>query len=106
VPRDVCTAAGAREDQLGGSALPPEWTQALGMCVEFTAARYAEGRLVCDGTRGRLRYELRLTWLGGRRILDRVDAQRSALLRQRPVLRAADVPALAWRLSTWKGVAA
>ena len=106
VPRDVSTAAGAREDQLDGSVLPPEWIRALGACVDFTAARYAEGRRVCDATRGRLRYELRLTWLGGRRILDRVDAQRAALLRQRPVLGAADVPALAWRLSTWKGVAA
>jgi squalene synthase HpnC len=106
VPRDVSSAAGAQEDQLGGTVLPPEWTRALGACVEFTAARYAEGRRVCDATRGRLRYELRLTWLGGRRILDRVDAQRAALLRQRPVLGAADVPALAWHLSTWKGVAA
>jgi phytoene/squalene synthetase len=106
VPRDVYSAAGAHEDQLGGTVLPPEWTHALGTCVEFTAARYAEGRRVCDATRGRLRYELRLTWLGGRRILDRVDAQRGALLRQRPVLRAADVPTLAWRLSTWKGAAA
>jgi len=106
VPRDVSAAAGAREDQLGGTMLPAEWTRALGACVEFTAACYGEGRRVCDATRGRLRYELRLTWLGGRRILDRVDAQRDALLRRRPVLGAADVPALAWRLSTWKGAAA
>jgi len=106
VPRDVSAAAGAREDQLGGTMLPAEWTRALGACVEFTAACYGEGRRVCDATRGRLRYELRLTWLGGRRILDRVDAQRGALLRRRPVLGAADVPALAWRLSTWKGAAA
>ena len=72
--------------------LPPAWTRALGACVEVTAARYAEGRHVCDATRGRLRYELRLTWLGGRRILDRVDAQRGSLLQHRPVLGAADVP--------------
>ena len=39
-------------------------------------ARFARGPRVCDGVRGRLRFELRLTWLGGRRILDRVDAQR------------------------------
>ena len=30
-----------------------------------------EGRPVCDAVRGRLRYELRATWLGGMRILDR-----------------------------------
>jgi hydroxysqualene synthase len=106
IPRDVLSAAGAREEQLGGPLLPPEWTRALGACVDFTAARYNEGRRVCDGTRGRLRYELRLTWLGGRRILDRVDEVRGRLLQHRPVLGAADVPALAWRFSTWRGAAA
>jgi hypothetical protein len=80
--------------------------RAIDACIDFTAARYAEGRAVCDGTRGRLRYELRLTWLGGRRILDRIGAERGRLLQHRPVLGAADVPALAWRLSTWKGAAA
>jgi phytoene synthase len=106
VPHDVMTAAGASEEQLDGPLLPPEWTRAIGACVDFTAARYAEGRAVCDGTRGRLRYELRLTWLGGRRILDRIGAERGRLLQYRPVLGAADVPALAWRLSTWRGAAA
>ena len=28
---------------------------------------------MCDGVSGRLRYELRATWLGGTRILDRLD---------------------------------
>ena len=106
VPHDVMRASGAREDQLGGAVLPPEWTRALEDCVDFTAARYAEGRRVCDGTRGRLRYELRLTWLGGRRILERITTERSRLLQHRPVLGAADVAPLAWRFSTWKGAAA
>jgi squalene synthase HpnC len=106
VPRDVLSAAGAREEQLGGPLLPPEWTRALRTCVEVTAAQYDEGRRVCDATRGRLRYELRLTWLGGRRILDRVDEVRGRLLQHRPVLGPADVPALAWRFSTWRGAAA
>jgi squalene synthase HpnC len=106
VPRDVMAAAAAREEELDGPLLPPEWMRAIDACIDFTAARYAEGRAVCDGTRGRLRYELRLTWLGGRRILDRIGAERGRLLQHRPVLGAADVPALAWRLSTWKGAAA
>ena len=39
--------------------------------------------------RGRLRIELRLTWLGGSRILDRVESQRDRLLRTRPDARRA-----------------
>jgi hypothetical protein len=31
---------------------------------------------VCDGVRGRLRWELRATWLGATRVLDRLERQR------------------------------
>ena len=106
VPREVMDSTGAREEDLNGTSLPPEWTRAMDACIDMTAARYAEGRAVCDGTRGRLRYELRLTWLGGRRILDRVRSERGRLLQHRPILGAWDVAALAWRFSTWRGVAA
>jgi phytoene synthase len=106
VPHEVMSAAGAREEQLGGPLLTPEWMRAIDACLVVTAARFEDGRRVCDGTRGRLRYELRLTWLGGRRILDRIAVERRHLPQHRPVLGAADVPALAWRFSTWKGAAA
>ncbi len=106
VPQEVLDLTGAREADLIGPHLTAEWARAMRACVDFTAARYLEGRAVCDGIRGRLRYELRLTWLGGRRILDQVDAHRAALLQYRPALGASDMPALAWRLSTWRGAAA
>ena len=40
------------------------------------ASCFADGRPVADLVRGRLRWELRATWLGGTRILDRLDARR------------------------------
>jgi hypothetical protein len=86
--------------------MPPQWTRAVDACVEMTAAFYRDGRAVCDGIRGRLRYELRLTWLGGYRILDRVRAERGRLLHHRPILGARDLAALAWRFSTWRSAAA
>ena len=53
------------------------------------------GRAVCDGVNGRLRCELRFTWLGGRRILERArGASGSTLLHRRPALGAADMPLL------------
>ena len=70
------------------------------------ARLFADGRAVCDGVTGRLRFELRLTWLGGRRILDRVDAGRVDLLHTRPALGRADVPRLLWQAARWGGVAA
>jgi len=103
VPREVASAASASEADLEAGRMTGAWTTALAQCVRVTRALFRDGRDVCDGVRGRLRIELRVTWLGGARILERVDRQRSALLRQRPALGAADVPILAWRALRWNG---
>src|SRR6185436_15401675 len=68
VPREVLDACGARE----GAFTSPAWALALDACVAVTREQFELGRPVCDGVRGRLRFELRCTWLGGTRILDRV----------------------------------
>src|SRR6478672_264317 len=72
VPRDVVRSCGARESDLDGTRLTDAWADALTACVDVTRELFAGGRAVCDGMTGRLRLELRLTWLGGRRVLDRV----------------------------------
>jgi len=104
VPADVQSAAGADERQLSATAaagLTDAWTRAIERCVAFTRERFAEGRAVCDGVRGRLRWELRLTWLGGSRILDRVERDRGSLMQRRPALGAADAPLLLMRALMW-----
>jgi len=106
VPGDVQDEYGAREADLSGGPLTPDWRRAIEACVGFTRAAFHEGRAVCDGVGGRLRLELRLTWLGGQRILERVEATRAHLLEHRPSLGAGDVPPLLWRAVRWKGTAA
>ena len=104
VPRDVQTASGASERDLvdaPAGPLPASWSAALAQCVAVTRDQFAAGRAVCDGVRGRLRYELRLTWLGGQRILERVDRARRELLTYRPTLGGSDVPLLVWRAMLW-----
>ena len=101
VPRDVQSATGADESQLTSGALSEPWVRAIERCVAFTRERFAEGRAVCDGVRGRLRAELRFTWLGGSSILDRVERGRFELLDRRPALGRADVPALVLRAAFW-----
>jgi phytoene synthase len=85
----------------GRNYLPADTTMAEALAR--TRALFDAGRPLCDAACGRLRYELRATWLGGRRILDRVaaDYDRTAA---RPTLGASDVPWLAWRLLTWRAV--
>jgi squalene synthase HpnC len=102
VPRDVQTAAGAEESQLAAATFADAWVRAIERCVAFTRERFAEGRAVCDGVRGRLGVELRFTWLGGDRILERVERGRFALMERRPALGAADVPVLLLRAAMWR----
>jgi squalene synthase HpnC len=106
VPRDVSSAAGAREDDLAAGRVTPAWIAAIDDCIARTRRLFDHGRFVCDSVGGRLRYELRLTWLGGVRILDRVHAGRADLLRHRPALGKSDVPSLLWRAIRWGAEAA
>jgi len=66
-----------------------------------TRRLFDEGRGVCDGLEGRLRYELRFTWLGGMRILDRLEQAGFDVFAARPALGAADIPALVWGAVSW-----
>ena len=105
VPRDMYEASGASLDDLVAGRLTPAWLDALDQCIARTRVCFDRGRLVCDGVRGRLGVELRLTWLGGSRILDRVEQQRAGLLRARPTLGARDLPRLLWNVVRWPRMA-
>jgi phytoene synthase len=101
VPRDVAAASGAREMDLNGPRLTVAWTGALRQCIAETRARFDAGRAVCDVVTGRLRYELRFTWLGGARTLEHVERTGMDLLTVRPTLGARDLPLLLWRAARW-----
>jgi hydroxysqualene synthase len=105
VPGEEVRSAGASEGDLGTGRLTAPWRDALAQCVRRTRDCFEQGRAVCDGVHGRLRLELRLTWLGGSRILDRVERRRASLLTDRPTLGAADVPPLLWQAIRWTRVA-
>ena len=102
VPREVAGAYGADEQALSGPALTGAWMTALDLCIAETRRHFAAGRAVCDEVRGRLRYELRVTWLGGARMLEQVERTRATLLTHRPTLGAGDVAAIVWRAASWR----
>jgi squalene synthase HpnC len=101
VPRDAIVLNRAREMDLNGAMLPGEWLAVLDGCLAVTRQQFALGRAVCDGVRGRLRYQLRLTWHGGMRVLDAVEEAAPYLLRYRPALGLRDAPPLLWRAFRW-----
>ena len=74
---------------------------ALAAAVGRTRAFFDTGRPLCSAVRGRLRYELRATWLGGVRILDRVERSKLDVINRRPVLGVFDVPWITARLLAW-----
>jgi hydroxysqualene synthase len=101
VPREVYQACGASEDHLNAASMSDAWRHAIAECVRVTSDLFEQGRAVCDAVAGRLRVELRLTWLGGRRVLTHVDAHRDRLLTMRPTLGARDVPGILWHAAWW-----
>src|SRR5947207_4167935 len=69
VPREVQHACGADESDLRADRFTAPWICAIDDCIATTKRLFVDGRAVCDQVGGRLRFELRLTWHGGRRIL-------------------------------------
>ena len=102
VPAQEYQRTGAVTGSLDQRHLTPAWRDALAACTTRTREMFARGRSVCDGVSGRLRWELRLTWLGGTRILDRLERGGFDVFAARPSLGAADLPPLLWRAMEWR----
>jgi phytoene synthase len=102
LPEEERTQHGAMEDDLRARRMTAAWRDAVAAAAGRTRGLFDSGRPVCDAVRGRLRYELRATWLGGVRILDRLRAANYDVMRARPTLAGADAPWLLWRLFTWR----
>jgi len=102
VPLSDMRSFGAHPEDLETRLLTVSWRKVLSLMADRTQALYDDGRRVCDGVAGRLRFELRMTWLGGRRILDALERDSFDVFTKRPTLGAGDIPALAWGALTWR----
>lgn len=105
VPLDDRDRAGAHDSDLDAGRMTPEWRAVLRVMASRTRGLFAAGRPVCDGVGGRLRLELRLTWLGGSRILDRLERHDFDVFGRRPTLTGVDAVPLLWRAVTWPAAA-
>ena len=90
VPQDEMGQAGALERDLTDGRLTGEWRGVLSSLIGRTRDLFAAGRTVADHVNGRLRWELRVTWLGGMRILDKAERARERSFDERPTLTAMD----------------
>jgi len=101
VPLSMVQASNADLRDLGRRRMSPEWQRALADVTARTRALFDLGRPVADGVRGRLRWELRATWLGGMRILDRLERERFDVFRRRPKLGMSDMATITWHTLWW-----
>ena len=101
VPLEDVEADRARLEDLSARRMTQPWQQVLARVSQRTRASFELGRDVCDGVSGRLRHELRFTWLGGVRILDRLEGANFDVFTRRPTLNGADMPSLVWQALLW-----
>jgi squalene synthase HpnC len=104
LPDEERSRAFARESDLDRGEMTPEWRDAVRQATRRTRELFDAGKPVCDAVHGRLRWELRFTWLGGMRILENLEAADFDVFRHRPTLTAADAPVLGWRALRWRPV--
>jgi squalene synthase HpnC len=102
MPQEELRSHRALESDLVNSRLTEPWRQVMAAAVTRTRLLFQRGRPLCDVVTGRLRHELRATWLGGTHILDRLERAEFDPLMSRPRLTPGDVPWFAWRLLTWR----
>ena len=101
VPAELYTECGAKEEELDGAPLSEPWRQALAEVSARTDRLFDRGRPVCDRLGGRLGLELKLTWLGGRRVLARLEQSGYDPLVNRPRLDASDYVPMLWHALVW-----
>jgi len=105
IPSSTWQAAGAVERDLTARCMTPAWRTAMKDAARRTRELFRAGSPVCDGVQGRLRWELRATWLGGTKILDKLEGAGFDVFAQRPTLTVMDAPGILWRTATWSRVA-
>lgn len=102
VPRDVRELAQADEEALSRREWPSSWQYAMRESAARTRERFAEGRPLLDKVTGRLRHELRATWIGGVRVLDKLEVCNYNVFDKRPRLGWLDATAIGWRVLRWR----
>lgn len=86
---------GVSEGDLNSHRLTANFQKLMTEEVERARDFFANGRSLPELVRGRLRWELRATWQGGMRILDKIRALNYDVLNARPVVTRLDWGAIA-----------
>jgi squalene synthase HpnC len=101
VPEQLLRRHGVAEWDFAGRRVSDGWRGLMGELISRTRELFERGRPLCDRVTRELRFEMRLTWLGGMSILDRIEAVGGDVFNRRPRHSTLDKAALAWRAWRW-----
>jgi phytoene synthase len=101
VPRELLEHHRVREWDLNAGRVGDEFRGLMADLVQRTRTLFERGRPLCDRVGRALRFEMRLTWLGGSGILRRLEAAGYDVFRRRPSYRALGKLGLAFRAWRW-----
>jgi phytoene synthase len=90
LPQDEMARFGVSEEELREKRFSDRYAALLEFQVERTKRLFEQGRTLPSLVSGRLAVELRLTWLGGMRILERIEELGYDTLNARPAITATD----------------
>jgi squalene synthase HpnC len=102
VPRVLLDHHGVKEWDLNAGKVTDSFRALMEDLLARTRALFAAGRPLCDVVGKDLRFEMRLTWLGGSSILDRIEAAGHDVFRRRPHHGPLAKAGLAWRAWRWR----
>jgi len=86
LPQEDLERFGYTEDHLRERVINKAFEDLMRFEVERARELFRAGRALPERVSGRLRYELRFTWHGGVRILDKIEAGRYDIFAHRPVV--------------------
>ncbi len=102
VPEELLRRHGVTDWDFSAGRVSEGWRGLMGELIGRTRELFERGKPICERVGRELRFEMRLTWLGGMSILDRIEAVGGDVFRKRPRHGAFDKAALALRAWRWR----
>ncbi len=90
LPQDDMQRFGVTVDDLRDTRFSPQFAELMKFQIDRTWELFHRGRELPELVSGRLKYELRLTWFGGARILELIEQLGYDTLGQRPKISSLD----------------
>ncbi|MDP6037147.1 MAG: squalene/phytoene synthase family protein, partial [Candidatus Latescibacteria bacterium] len=97
IPQKDLKRFGIDSTNLESQNITPEFCALLDELIQRTRTLFHEGYPLLNTVRGRLRFELRLTYLGGLEILNKIPQNNYDIYRRRPTVGKRDLPRLLFK---------